>query len=219
MESRLLSVLLSTALALSVAAPVWAADSTPASTEPQDQVIQPELERRVYTEADIDTEDFEIGAFAGVMSVEDFGSNPVYGARAAYHITEDFFLEGAYGRTKTGKTSFETLSGAAQLLTDDQRNLSYYNLSIGYNLLPGEAFIGRNHAFNTALYLIGGVGSTDFAGDSHFTINFGAGYRFLVTDFLALHIDARDHVFDSDLLGENKTTHNLEAHAGVTVFF
>lgn len=219
MESRLLSVLLSSMLAMSAVLPVQAAEPASTSSELQDQVIQPELERRVYTEADIDTEDFEIGAFAGVMSVEDFGSNPVYGVRAAYHITEDFFLEGAYGRTKTGKTSFETLSGAAQLLTDDQRKLTYYNLSVGYNILPGEAFIGRNHAFNTALYVIAGVGSTDFAGDSHFTVNFGAGYRFLVTDFLALHIDARDHMFDSDLLGENKSTHNLEAHAGVTVFF
>lgn len=213
MESRLLSVLLGSACMLTLVAPLQAADT------PQEQVIQPELERRVYTEADIDTEDFEIGAFAGVMSVEDFGTNPVYGVRGAYHITEDFFLEGAYGRTDTEKTSFETLSGAAQLLTDDQRAYSYYNLSVGYNLLPGEAFIGRNHAFNTALYVIAGVGSTEFAGDSHFTINFGAGYRFLVTDFIALHIDARDHMFDSDLLGESKTTHNLEAHAGATLFF
>lgn len=213
MESRLLSVLLGSMCMLTLVTPLQAADT------PQEQVIQPELERRVYTEADIDTEDFEIGAFAGIMSVEDFGTNPVYGVRGAYHITEDFFLEGAYGRTDTEKTSFETLSGAAQLLTDDQRAYSYYNLSVGYNLLPGEAFIGRNHAFNTALYVIAGVGSTDFAGDSHFTINFGAGYRFLVTDFIALHIDARDHMFDSDLLGENKTTHNLEAHAGATLFF
>lgn len=217
MESRLLSVLLSSVCALATILPVQATYA--AADEPQEQVIQPELERRVYTESDIDTEDFEVGGFAGVMSVEDFGTNPVYGVRGAYHITEDFFLEAAYGRTDTEKTSFETLSGAAQLLTDEQRKLRYYNLSVGYNLLPGEAFIGRNHAFNTALYLIAGVGSTEFAGDSHFTINFGAGYRFLITDFIALHIDARDHMFDSDLLGENKTTHNLEAHAGATLFF
>lgn len=217
MESRLCSVLLSSVCALAVMLPTQFTQA--ATDEPQEQVIQPDLERRVYTESDIDTEDFEVGVFAGVMSVEDFGTNPVYGARADYHVTEDFFLEAAFGRTDTDKTSFETLSGAAQLLTDDQRTLTYYNLSVGYNLLPGEAFIGRNHAFNTALYVIAGVGSTEFADDSHFTVNFGAGYRFLVTDFIALHIDARDHMFDSDLLGENKTTHNLEATAGISLFF
>jgi hypothetical protein len=34
-----------------------------------------------------------------------------------------------------------------------------------------------------------------------------------------VHADVRDHLFDSDLLGEKKTTHNIEAHVGLTVFF
>ncbi|HYQ71470.1 MAG TPA: outer membrane beta-barrel domain-containing protein, partial [Gammaproteobacteria bacterium] len=42
-------------------------------------VITPDLERRTITEADIDSEDFEVGVFVGIMSVEDFGSNVVYG--------------------------------------------------------------------------------------------------------------------------------------------
>lgn len=217
MESRIFSVLLSAVAVLLPWVPAYAAERAPDA--PQEQVIEPDLERRVYTEADIDTEDFEIGAFAGVLSVEDFGSDAVYGLRAAYHVTEDFFIEAAYGRSRLGKTSFENLSGAVQLLTDDQRDYSYYNLSVAYNVLPGEAFVGRNRAFNTALYLIGGVGSTDFAGDSLFTVNVGVGYRFLATDFLALRVEVRDHIFDTDLLGEDKTTHNLEAQAGLSVFF
>ena len=189
---------------------------------PQDDtgpVISPDLERRTITEADIHSEDFEVSAFVGVMSIEDFGSNVVYGARAAYHITEDFFAEASIGRTEAGETSFETLSGGAQVLTDSQRNYTYYNLSLGYNILPGEAFIGEGRAFNSALYLIAGVGNTEFADDSHFTVNIGAGYRFLVSDWVALHVDFRDHIFDSDLLGTDKTTHNLEATAGVSLFF
>jgi outer membrane beta-barrel protein len=217
MESRIFSVLLSAAAVLLPWVPTQAAERVP--DVPQEQVIEPALERRVYTEADIDTEDFEIGVFAGVLSVEDFGSDLVYGIRAAYHVTEDFFVEAAYGRSELGKTSFENLSGAVQLLTDDQRDYSYYNLSLAYNVLPGEAFVGRNRAFNTALYLIGGVGSTDFAGDNLFTVNVGVGYRFLVSDFLALRVEVRDHIFDTDLLGEDKTTHNLEAQAGLSMFF
>ena len=134
-------------------------------------------------------------------------------------ITEDFFAEAAIGRTKAGDTSFETLSGGAQVLTDSQRKLTYYNISLGYNILPGEAFIGKGHAFNSALYLIAGVGNTEFADDSHFTVNVGAGYRFLVNDGVALHVDFRDHIFKSDLLGNDKTTHNLEGTAGISFFF
>lgn len=185
----------------------------------QPPVIEPDIERRAIDPAGIDTEDFEVGIFAGQMSVEDFGVNTVAGARFAYHITEGFFTELTAGRTNTERTSFERLSGAAQLLTDSEREYSYYNLSLGYNIFPGESFIGRNRAMNTTLYVIGGVGKTTFAGDDRFTVNFGLGMRLMPLDWLAVHADVRDHVFDIDLLGQEKTSHNLEAHIGVTFFF
>ena len=191
----------------------------PPSAEGPGQVIDPEVERREVKEPAIDREDFEIGAFVGVMSVEDFGSDVVYGARLAYHITEGFFLEGTVGQTEAGLTSFEELSGGARLITDSQRTFTYYNLNLGYNILPGEVFLGEGRAYNTNLYLIAGLGSTRFAGDDRFTVNVGAGYRFLLNDAVALHLDFRDHLFDIDLLGEEKTAHNLEAHLGFTVFF
>ncbi len=194
---------------------LWAAQTVAA----QEQVIEPRLERRDIKVAKIDSENFEIGVFGGVMSVEDFGASPVYGARAAYHVTTGLFMEAAYGRTDTDETSYEKLSGGAKLLTDSERRLSYYNFSLGYNLLPGETFLTRARAFTSDFYIIAGIGSTDFAGDQRFTVNYGAGYRLLATDWLALHVDVRDHLFDSDLLGEDKTTHNIEISAGLAVFF
>lgn len=192
---------------------VCAADAT---TSNQEQVIQPELERKEVDLSRIDTEDFEIGAFAGMMSVQDFDVNPVYGVRLGYHVNEMFFIEGALGATTVGQASIEQF---VNLLTEDQRDLTYYNISLGYNVLPGEAFIGKKRAYNTALYLIGGIGSTDFAGDNYFTVNFGAGYRMLINDWIALHIDLRDHIFDTELLGEKKSTHNVEATVGFSFFF
>lgn len=194
-------------------------EAPPPSAEGPGQVIDPEVERRDIKEPAIDREDFELGAFAGIMSVEDFGADFVYGVRLAYHITEGFFVEGTAGRTDTGLTSFEELSGDARLITDSEREFTYYNLNLGYNVLPGEVFIGEGRAYNSHLYLIGGLGSTDFAGDDRFTVNFGFGYRLLLSDSVAMHLDFRDHLFDIDLLGEEKTAHNLEAHFGFTVFF
>jgi outer membrane beta-barrel protein len=185
----------------------------------QPPVIEPDIERREIETAKIDTEDFEVGIFAGQLSVEDFGVNTVAGARFAYHITEGFFVELAAGKTDTEQTSFERLSGAAQLLTDSEREYTYYNVSLGYNIFPGESFIGRNRALNTATYLIGGVGKTTFGGDDRFTVNLGVGMRIMPLDWLAVHADIRDHVFDIDLLGQEKTAHNIEAHVGVTFFF
>jgi outer membrane beta-barrel protein len=194
-------------------------EAPPPSSEPVGQVIDPEVERREVKEPAIDREDFEIGGYVGIMSIEDFGSNVSYGLRLAYHSTEGFFVEGTVGQSDGGLTSFEVLSGGARLITDSERTMTYYNLNLGYNILPGEVFIGEGRAYNTNLYLIAGLGSTRFAGDDRFTVNVGAGYRFLLTDAVALHIDFRDHLFDIDLLGEEKTAHNLEGHLGFTVFF
>ncbi|MFK8053756.1 MAG: outer membrane beta-barrel domain-containing protein [Woeseiaceae bacterium] len=187
--------------------------------EAPEQVIEPEVERREIVKPKIDTEDFEVGAYAGVMSVEDFGVNTVVGATIAYHFSESLFVEGTYGQTDTEETSFERLSGAAQLLTDEERQFRYYNASIGWNIFPGETFVTRNRSFNQSFYLIGGLGSTQFGGDDLFTINVGAGYRLLINDVFALRLDFRDHAFDTDLLGESKTAHNLAGHLGFTFFF
>lgn len=190
--------------------------------EPNDlppRVIEPVVERREVRMARIDAENVEVGVFYGALSIEDFGTNPVQGLTAAYHVTEDLFFQASWGRSKAGRTSYETLGGNVQLLTPSERRFTYYGLSLGYNLFPGEVYIGRSLAMNSSLYLLGGIGSTKFAGDQRFTVNFGAGYRLLPTDWLAIHIDVQDRVFQSDLLGRDKLTNNIGAHLGVTVFF
>jgi outer membrane beta-barrel protein len=184
------------------------------------RVIEPEVERREIKRPKIDTENFEIGAYYGALSVEDFGTKPSYGIKAAYHITEDFFFEGSVGRTTLGLTSFELLNpGSDPLNLGNERRLTYYSLSFGYNFLPGEVFIGRNLAMNSAFYVMGGIGSVKFAQDQKFSLNFGAGYRVIPVDWLTVHIDVQDRVFESDIFGTNKLTNNLEARLGVTAFF
>lgn len=183
------------------------------------QVIEPDLDRRELTTDAIDTEDFEIGLYYGLISIEDFSSSDVYGIRAAYHISEDFFFEANYGASEGDLTSFEKLSGGSPLLSDADRDYTYYNVSVGWNILPGEIFIWDEYAFNSSLYLITGIGNTEFAGDEWFTVNFGAGFRLLLTDSIAWHVDVRDHIFDRDTFGEEQTTHNIEFHTGFTVFF
>jgi outer membrane beta-barrel protein len=189
---------------------------SPSSEQP---IINPQVERREVKRAKIDTEDFEVGVYGGILSIEDFESHAVYGGRLAYHLTEDFFLEATLGKSRAGKTSYETLSGAAEILTDDERDYTYYALSAGWNVLPGEVFVGKNHAYNTAFYLVAGIGSTHFAGDDLFTVSGGFGYRVLPTDWMAVHFDVRDNVYDTDLLGSKKIVNNLEAHLGLSIFF
>jgi outer membrane beta-barrel protein len=189
------------------------------SSDTPPRVIEPEVERRTVKVPRIHATDVEVGGYYGEISIEDFGAQPVAGLRLDYHITEDFFFEAAYGRAKAGKTSFETLGGNVQLLTADERRFTYYNLSLGYNFLPGEVFLGRNLAMTSGLYLLGGIGSIKFAGDQNFTVNFGAGFRVLPTDWLAIHIDVQDLVYKSSLLGVDRLKNNLQATIGAAVLF
>jgi outer membrane beta-barrel protein len=199
--------------------PVVAADSAEEPSDIPPRVIDPAVERREIKVARIDAENIEVGTFYGALSIEDFGTSQVYGLTAAFHVTEDLFFQAGYGRARAGRTSYEDLGGNVQLLTPAERQFTYYSLSLGYNLFPGEVYIGRSLAMNSSLYLLGGVGSTKFAGDQRFSVNFGAGYRILPTDWLAIHIDVQDRIFQSDLLGRDKLTNNIGAHLGVTVFF
>ncbi|MGQ7273655.1 outer membrane beta-barrel domain-containing protein [Marinobacter sp. V034] len=194
--------------------------SLPALAADDDKpLIEPDVRPQHVDEALIDTENFELGAFAGVLNIEDFGSSFVWGGRLGYNLSESFFMEANIGFAEGGETSFETLAGNVQLLSDDDREYTYYNVNFGYRVLPGEAFIGESYAFNTNFYLVAGAGSTDFAGDNRFTWNVGMGYQILLTDSLALNFSAREHMYQIDVLGEDKTAFNTELSTGLSVFF
>jgi outer membrane beta-barrel protein len=180
--------------------------------------IDPNVERRDIKEFDIDSENIEVTAFVGVISIEDFESNVVYGARVAYHINENLFIEGTYGMATAGETSFEILSGGAPFLTDDERDYSYYDASVGYNF-NGELFVTDSLVFNTDLYLTLGAGSTEFGGDDRFTLSVGAGYRVLFTDYFAVRLDIRDNMFKTDIIGEEKNVQNLSYTISTSFFF
>jgi outer membrane beta-barrel protein len=182
-------------------------------------LIEPQIERVDFDESMIDSNDFEIAIYTGYLAVENFDTNPVYGFRIGYHVSEDFFVQASYGTSEVGETSFETLSGSAPLLSDDERKLEYYLISLGFNLFPGEVFLTDSTTFNSVLYVSGGLGNTDFAGDDRYTIAWAVGYRTLFTDTFSFDVEMRDLIFDIDIFGEDETTNNLELTIGLNLFF
>ena len=204
--------LLATMLATSL--PAIAADA-PA---PNEQVIVPQVERREVPLPRFPSKDFEFGLFAGAYATENFGTNLVAGVRLGYHITEDFFVQANYAQTEVSDDSFRQILPGG-VFESDTETLSYYNLSVGYNILPGEVFWGSKVAKASALYLLGGVGSTKFNDQTSQTFNFGLGMRVILRDWAAVQVEMRDHIFSLDLLGKEQTTNNLELTAGVSFYF
>ncbi len=166
----------------------------------------------------IDAFDIEMAIYVGYLAVENFDTNPVVGLKLGYHISEDFFVQASYGTSEVGETSFEKLTGGAPLLSDDEREISYYLFSLGFNLFPGETFFTDSTTFNTVLYVSGGIGSTEFAGDDRHTIAFAVGHRTLFADGFSLDIEMRDLIFDVDIFGSQETTHNLEFTFSLNLF-
>lgn len=220
MEIRLRHIFLALMLVGSTAfsASVMSAENDSAESD-QTALIQPEVERRQFDEADIDGDDFEIVFSFGYLSIEDFGVNSILVLKLNYYIDENMFVQLALAESEGGETSFETLSGGAPLLTDEERELSSYSINIGYNLLPGEAFLTDQTTYNTSFYLTAGIGSTEFAGDDQYTLNYGAGFRFLLNDYMTINTDFRNNLFDMDTFGENKGTNNLEFTLGIGLVF
>ena len=82
-------------------------------------------------------------------------------------------------------SSLEDVFPDITVVSNSGRYFTYYDLDVGYNVLPGEMFLGRGRAFNSALYVTVGMGDVKFADQDQFALNFGVGYRVLITDWLA----------------------------------
>lgn len=210
------------ALVLMAAAPARAQSAAPpaaaASQPASEQVIQPQVARREVKRPQYPSRDFSVGLYGGVYATENFGSSGVSGLRVAYHVTEDIFFDGTLGQTKVSDEAFRQVLPGGIFVNRTER-LRYYGVSVGYNLLPGEVFFGRNTAKATQGYVLAGIGSTEFAGQKRQTVHYGFGLRLMLADWFALQADVRDHVFSLDLLGRRKTTHNPEVTGGLTFYF
>jgi len=165
----------------------------------------------------LDVDDFELSAYTGLYNLQDFGSSPMLGAKLAYHLSEDVFVEGAYAQAQIDDSQFREV-GLPLFPDDGEDTLSYYNITLGINLLPGEILLSDTRSLTTQVYLLGGAGMTRIVDQQFFTSVVGMGMRIMPWQKWALHIDARDHIFESDILGEKKTTHNLEWQFGVSYF-
>ena len=194
------------------------AQSTAPAPAPSEPVVVPEVDRRDVRKPRYPSNDFEVGLYTGVYATENFGTSWVYGARVGYHLTEDFFVQGVYAQTKVTDEAFRQILPGGVFESKTQK-LNYYNLSVGYNILPGEVFLFSSRARPSQLFIIGGVGSTKFVDQTKPTFNFGFGFRVFLTDHASLQLDLRDHIFSLDLLGKSQSTQNLELTTGLSFYF
>jgi outer membrane beta-barrel protein len=194
------------------------AQSTAPAPAPAEPVVVPQVDRRDVRLPRYPSNDVEIGLYTGVYATENFGTSWVYGARVGYHLTEDFFVQGVYAQTKVTDEAFRQILPGGIFESKTQK-LNYYNLSVGYNILPGEVFLFSSRARPSQFYIIGGVGSTKFVDQRKPTFNVGFGFKVFITDYVSWQLDLRDHIFTLDLLGKSQSTQNVELTTGLSFYF
>ena len=217
MESRFKRIVLGLFLPLTLA---FSAPSLEAAEDERsilDEVVSPDLKRREIEEDKIDSETIEIGIFGGVMSIEDFGSSSTYGIQLDLHITEDFFLEARGGLATLQPSSAEVLSEDITFFNDEDRDMTFYSLSVGYNLFPAQLFLGKT-AYHSSFYLLAGAGNTEFGGNEYLTYHFGTGFKLFMSDWMALRVGMQNHIFTHDTFTYEKKIQNLEGIVGLTLF-
>ena len=163
------------------------------------------------------SEFFELGVYGGLINVQDFNTELMLGIRATFHASEDFFLQFNGGFSHVEESAFEESQGS--LFEGSDRNYGYYNFLVGYNVLQGEVFPSGTQGKWTNLYLVGGVGNTDFGGEEAFTATIGIGYRVNVSRHIIISVDLRDHSYKSNLISENDRVHNVELSTGLSWLF
>lgn len=183
-----------------------------------DQAIVPQVDRREVKLPKFPNSDFEIGVFGGVYSTQNFGSSAGGGVRLAYHITEDFFVEGSAGTTKVSDEAFRRILPGG-IFTDGTEKLVYSNLNVGMNVLPGEVFLGGSYAMPSQVFILAGGGTTRFNGQRMQTVDVGVGVKVYVKDWFAVRVDMRDNIYTLDLLGKRDRTQNVELNAGLSFLF
>ena len=201
---------------------VWAFSGWPLSVlgqefpQGEDPLIKPPVEAKEAKEAKIDSEFLEVGIFYGLYALEGFGASGVYGARLAYHLTEDIFFEGSLGLTQVDQETFQRLTGRPLVADED---IMYWNVDVGYNLFPGQIFVTRKHTLHSTIYFLAGVGETELDQRDHFTMNIGTGYKIFITDGLDIRMELKAHSFETDITGEKERIYNLEGTAALAIFF
>jgi outer membrane beta-barrel protein len=193
------------------AGPTSASDTAP--------VVEPAVVRQQIKVPKIRTSNVELTLAAGLLNVEPEGTYPGVDFRGTYHFKENFFAEATVGVSKLRATTYVDAAGKTEAFTSSQRRIVDYALDLGYDVLPGEAFFGRNKALNQAVYVVGGVGAIHYGGISFFAPNAGIGYRLLLNDRVAFHIDVKDYVTDKNLLGAKHLANNLESTLGLAMYF
>lgn len=169
----------------------------------------------------INNEIFELGAFVGIVNIEDFTSEIVPGISLTFRASEDFFIQYNYVQiSKVDLPLYELQEGTPTYFTGKGRKFRHYDLLVGYNIFQGEFFRSQTKTSLSNLYFVAGAGETSFGEEARFSYTIGLGYQVALTKRVNVNIDYKNYIYDSSvIMDQDKTVNTTQISAGVNYIF
>ena len=177
-------------------------------------MVDPHKKVKSASAVDIDDEKFEAKIFTGALSVEDFNTNVLMGVGFTYFAMDRVYADFNYASSDTQRGNNE---GNSDFNPD--RTFSYASISGGYKLFDGRSFLGKVRKYNSDVNVFGGLESVSFAGNTDIGLVIGVNHKTVLTDYLTLNIDFKNHFVNRDFLDEEKLTSNTEFSIGLGTIF
>jgi outer membrane beta-barrel protein len=167
----------------------------------------------------------ELSAMGGWYAADLADGAPIYGGAYTFHFTEDLGLEASYFRTHQ---SYEILGsvisrqqGLVGLVEAEEGPMQLFLGHLVWSLAYGKVRWLGGGISRFDFYLSLGAGATDEPGSQGLTGSGGFGLKFYLLEWLALRLDARDHVRSQKRvqLGIDKVVNDISVMGGLSVFF
>lgn len=189
----------------------------------QPLLIEPNIKRSPDVYPGFEKTNFEIAPFIGGYKFDGFNTEALQGIKIALYPYRSLFIEINYALTEIDE-SVRTDLGFLPLLTDTE--FSYYDLSLGFNVLPAQFHLpfNTNRAINTDIYLLAGLGKLNIDTtanneiDDNF-VNLGIGLRLALIKWLCLHASVKNHIMRENLLDTSASAQNLSYTLGLGIYF
>ncbi len=123
------------------------------------------------------------------------------------------------GAVQGGTSSLEDVFPDITVVSDSGRHFTYYDLDVGYNMLPGEMFLGRGTRVQFGAVCDGRHGRREVCRQGPVRAEFWSGYA--ASDHRlagAARGCARPRVRDQLVGTSPRTSHNIEGTIGLTTF-
>jgi outer membrane beta-barrel protein len=168
----------------------------------------------------------ELSAMGGWYAADLSDGAPVYGGAYTFHFSEDLGLEAGYFRTRQQYGLLQAIidrqQGLVQFVEAPEEDVNLFLGHLVWSLAYGKVRWLGGGISRFDFYLSLGAGATDTSetGGLGLTGSGGFGLKFYLLEWLALRLDARDHVRNHRApLGVDKVVNDVSLMGGLSIFF